>query len=102
MNGILVDDFISIISNSSAKFDEISDAINNVRSSSYELRRTIRVSELSYLTDLIYENALELNKIRPTLKGYITTLKRVLRQYEQIDSKIASKSSQMTPKIITK
>ena len=97
MNGIVVADFEALINNCDIKISDVNESIQKLKSASLELRRSIRNSDLSFLTENLYYDILESSKVMNKLNAYCMALKNILRSYKYQDQKVAAMINRLTP-----
>ena len=97
MSGIVVADFESLIRNSELRISDVSDDLQKLRSASLDLRRSIRNSDLSFLTENLYFEVNEGSKMINKLNGYRMTLRNVLRSYQYQEQRVAATVRRFTP-----
>ena len=97
MNGIVVADFESLIKNSELRITDVNEDLQKLRSASLDLRRSIRNSDLSFLTENLYNEINESSNMINKMNGYRMTLRNVLRSYKYQEQGIASAIRRFTP-----
>ncbi len=97
MSGIVVADFESLIKNSELRISDVNDSLQKLRTSSLELRRSIRNSELSFLTENLYYEITECSKVINKLNAYRVTLRNILKSYQYQGQRVASAIKRFTP-----
>ncbi len=97
MSGIVVTDFESLIKNSEIRISDVNDSLQKLRTASLDLRRSIRNSELSFLTENLYFEITESSKVISKLNAYRATLRNVLKSYQNQEQRVATTVSRFTP-----
>ena len=98
MSGIVVDGLESLINNGENKISDVNSSVQQLRNASLDLRRSIRNSELAFLTENLYADVCEIPKVIKRLNAYRTTLKQLIRSYQNQDQDVARTVRQFTPK----
>ena len=97
MSGVVVTDFESLIKNSELRISDVNDSLQKLRTASLELRRSIRNSELSFLTENLYYEITESSKLINKLNAYRITLRNVLKSYQYQEQRVVSAIKRFTP-----
>ncbi len=97
MKGIVVEDLDSLIKNMDLKAEDIRENVQDIRTAFLEIRRSIRSTDLSFLTEKFYQETTQFNTLIKKMNGYQTSLKSVLMNYQYQEQQIASDISRITP-----
>lgn len=97
MKGIIVADLESVIKTADLKSDDIKDDVQEIRDSFLDLRRSIRCSDLSFLTEKFYQETTQFYTLMKKMNGYQSSLKSVLLGYQYQEQQIVSDIKRITP-----
>lgn len=97
MEGIIVNSFESLMKNTDVISDDLASNISELRSAFLELRKTIRCSDLSFLTDKLSKDISQLNILIRKANSYQSSLKNILMAYKYQEQQIAASINRITP-----
>ena len=97
MSGIVMADFEALIKSCELRISDVSECIQKLRDASLNLRRSIKNSDLTFLTENLYLDIVESSKMVSKLNSYRLTLRNVLKSYQYQAQNIARTVGRFTP-----